>query len=124
METVEEVNAWLANYSFRDWTLVCREPHLSRNRGCETVLRMIHADLVDVGTAPQKTTFDMEIPLQLPIATADAEHLLWSLIQFTSLHETAEWFRTTSGPVFDPHNPDVERTIYETPTIIWSESDA
>ncbi len=124
METVEEVNAWLAKYSFHDWTLVCREPHLPRNRGCGTVLRMMHAGLTDVAAMQSKTTFDMEIPIVLPVSPASAEHALWTLIQFTALHETAEWFRSTSGPVFDPHNPAVERTIYETPTIIWSESDA
>ena len=123
MQTVAEVEAWLSRYTFSDWTLYCREPHLARNRGCGQVLRMAHRDLADSEAPERRTTFDMEIPVQLPVAEEEAERLLWTLIQFTALHEAAEWFQRDGVRVFDPHSPAQEPLIYATPTVVWSEAD-
>ncbi len=123
METVAEVNDWLADYSFQEWELVCREPHLPRNQGCGTVLRMIHRDLVDCDR-DGRTFFDMEIPIVLPVTQGAALSKLWQLIQFTAMHEAAEWFWRSGTKVYDPHQPVTEPVIFGKPTIVWSESDA
>lgn len=85
---------------------------------------MASRSLPDSTDPSRVTTFDMECPVALPISEADAARLLWSLVQFTALHEAAEFLRRDDRPVFDPHDPALEPVIYGTPTIWWSEADA